>query len=130
MTETMHDPTPPKRRAGAPKGNRNAFKHGRYSAEVLDLRRRLRAWHRRANAAIAAANRLARAKNEAEREKARAEIHVAVRAEGGKPKTVEQLSFGPGALRGGGTPKIGPKLRNNYLSPAPMPRPRDPAAPA
>jgi len=109
MTETMHDPTPPKRRPGAAKGNRNAFKHGRYSAEVLDLRRRLRAWHRRANAAIAAANRLARAKNEAEREKARAEIHVAVRAEGGKPKTVKQLSFGSGAAGGGGDPENRPK---------------------
>lgn len=71
--------TPPKRRAGAPKGNRNAFKHGRYSAEVLELHRRVRAFCRRADAA-AAANRLARVKTEDEREKARAEIRAAARA--------------------------------------------------
>lgn len=100
MTEIASETTPPqtspKRRPGAPRGNRNAFKHGLYSAEVLDLRRRLRAWHRRANAAVAAANRLARAKTEAERETARAEVRAAVRGEGGgenQPKTAEQLSF-------------------------------------
>jgi len=132
MSEIPSEPTPPqapqKRRAGAPKGNRNAFKHGRYSAEVLDLRRRIRAFLRRANAATAAANRMARAKTEDAREKARAEVHAAVLGEGGKSKTVEQLSCGMGAR--GGTPKIGPESRNNYLSPAPMAGPRDPAAPA
>jgi uncharacterized protein YjcR len=34
----MHGGTNP----GAPKGNRNAFKHGRYSAEVIGARRRIR----------------------------------------------------------------------------------------
>ena len=109
MSEIPSEPTPPqapqKRRAGAPKGNRNAFKHGRYSAEVLDLRRRIGAFLRRANAAAAAADRLARARTEGAREKARAEVHAAVRGEGGypekRPKTEEQLysggRSGPGA---------------------------------
>jgi hypothetical protein len=28
--------------SGAPKGNRNAFKHGRYTAEAIEMRRRIR----------------------------------------------------------------------------------------
>jgi hypothetical protein len=76
---TTQSPETPKRRPGAPKGNRNALKTGLHTAEVKDLRRRLRAWRRRADAAIAAGNRLARAKTEAEREKARAEVRAAAR---------------------------------------------------
>lgn len=40
---------------GAPFANRNALKTGLHTAEIKDLRRRIRAWHRRAAAAIEAA---------------------------------------------------------------------------
>ncbi len=46
-------PDPPKRRAGAPKGNRNALKTGLHTAEMKDLRRRLRAFRARADALCA-----------------------------------------------------------------------------
>ena len=42
-----------KKRAGAPKGNRNAWKTGLHTAEIRDLRRRIAAFHRRARAAVA-----------------------------------------------------------------------------
>ena len=41
------DPVAPRRGRGAPKGNRNALKHGRYTAEKLALREERRAVLRR-----------------------------------------------------------------------------------
>ena len=85
---------PPKRRAGAPKGNRNAWKTGLHTAEMKDLRRRLRAWRHRANAAIAKANQQIRAEREARQEAARA---ASAAARGGR-----------------GVAKKRPKSKNNY----------------
>lgn len=131
MAEPTPPPIPAKRRAGAPRGNRNAFKHGFYSAEVLDLRRRVRAFCRRANAAIAAGNRLARAKTEAEREKARAEVRAAALGEGGKPKTEEQLFCrAPANGRGDPPPPRKHSKIAEQLSVVPPVAMRDPAAPA
>ena len=49
-------PVPPvKSKGGAPKGNRNALKTGRHTAEIRALRHRLADFRRRAKAAIAAA---------------------------------------------------------------------------
>jgi hypothetical protein len=42
-----------KNKGGAPKGNRNALKHGRYTAEIRDLKRRVRFTIRRAKAMCA-----------------------------------------------------------------------------
>jgi hypothetical protein len=81
MTETAN---PPKRRPGAPRGNRNAVKTGLHTAEMKDLRRRLRAWRHRANGAIAKANRQIRA----ERERGRAGS-AAAKGEGGRAKIAQ-----------------------------------------
>lgn len=35
--------------SGAPKGNRNAFKHGRYSRETIEMNKRIAALVQRAN---------------------------------------------------------------------------------
>lgn len=90
---------PPKRRPGAPKGNRNAVKTGLHTAEMKDLRRRLRAWRHRADATIAEAHRVIRAEREARQDEARAastakgglppEAASARRGEGGSQKTPE-----------------------------------------
>ena len=42
----------PKR--GAPRGNRNAVKTGRHTAEIRALKRRIAAWRRRVRAVLAA----------------------------------------------------------------------------
>jgi len=56
---TIHrsaDPTSGIRRGrGAPRGNRNAFKHGRYSKEVQDLMKSVAAWNRETRALLASA---------------------------------------------------------------------------
>ena len=41
-------------RGGAPRGNRNAFKHGLYSAEVIEMRRVVAALTRQARETLAA----------------------------------------------------------------------------
>jgi uncharacterized protein YjcR len=46
-----------KNKGGAPRGNRNALKHGRFAAETVALRRRCRALTRRCNDAIRSVNR-------------------------------------------------------------------------
>ena len=70
MPNTTHNDLAeaPKRRRGAPKGNRNALKTGLHTAEMKDLRRRLRAWRRRARAAIARGNEKVKAHKEARRQ--------------------------------------------------------------
>lgn len=79
----------PKRRPGAPKGNRNAWKTGLYTAEMKDLRRRLRARKRRAKAVRA---RVERELNERE-QRVRGnscEAGIAGAAgEGGEPKPAQ-----------------------------------------
>jgi hypothetical protein len=46
-----------KNKGGAPKGNRNAFKNGRFAAENIALRRRCRAFIRHCNAVVRSVNR-------------------------------------------------------------------------
>jgi uncharacterized protein YjcR len=48
----MHGGTNP----GAPKGNKNALKHGRFSAEAIDRRRAIASMLREAHALVDAAN--------------------------------------------------------------------------
>jgi hypothetical protein len=56
---------------GAPKGNRNAHKHGLYSAAELAERRRIMDFVRRCNLTIAALDRETRSLKEAARRKRR-----------------------------------------------------------
>jgi hypothetical protein len=51
-----------KRKAGAPKGNRNALKHGVYGAEFQALKQEVSAFRRRVRATIAQAEGLHRAR--------------------------------------------------------------------
>ncbi len=51
-----------KKRPGAPRGNRNARKHGLYSAEFLALQAKVRDFKRRVRATIAYAESLHRAR--------------------------------------------------------------------
>jgi uncharacterized protein YjcR len=46
-----------KNKGGAPRGNRNALKHGHFAAQTVALRQRCRALKRRCNEAIRAVNR-------------------------------------------------------------------------
>ncbi len=91
----MTNETPTRHRRGPPKGNTNALKTGLHTAEMKDLRRRLRAWRRRAAAVTAAGNDLARAQTDAEREQARAALLAAARGEGDPRKCAKtQKQFG------------------------------------
>jgi len=54
-------------KGGAPKGNRNALKSGRYTAEKQAVRRQVAALVRRANAAIALVDGLVKARRRAAR---------------------------------------------------------------
>jgi len=94
---------PPKRRPGAPKGNRNAFKHGRYTAAECAQRRRYTALKRRANALIEEVEVLIRARRLAAQEAA--EI-------GANASQVLMETQGEGGT---------PNLWNNYLSPSASP---------
>lgn len=90
-------PEKPGRRAGAPKGNRNAFKHGRYTAAECAQRRRYTALKRRANALIEEVEVLICARRQAAREAAEAaanamQAQTETQGEGG-PESLEQLSF-------------------------------------
>ena len=49
-----HSP-PPRRKLGAPFGNRNALKTGAHSAEIRAWKKRVAAWRRRVRAALAEA---------------------------------------------------------------------------
>jgi hypothetical protein len=45
---------PGKKKRGAPFGNRNAVKTGRYTARQRDLKRRIAAWRRKVRAVLSA----------------------------------------------------------------------------
>lgn len=91
-------PEKPGRRAGAPKGNRNAFKHGRYTAAECAQRRRYTALKRRANALIEEVEVLICARRQAAREAAEATANA---------MQAQTETQGEG----------GQNLWNNYLSP-------------
>jgi uncharacterized protein YjcR len=54
---SVHPVLRPKNKGGAPCGNRNALKHGRFMAERVALRRRCRALIRRCKDAVQSVNR-------------------------------------------------------------------------
>ncbi len=72
-----------KKKAGAPKGNKNAFSHGRHTAERRAFRYRLVCLRRRAKAAIAQAEALIQERKRLAREAGRALAVTASKNEAG-----------------------------------------------
>ena len=60
---------PPKRRPGAPKGNKNAWKHGARTREMDELRAEVRAHIRETRAAINFSKAVCKARRELERQR-------------------------------------------------------------
>ena len=103
-----YQPAPPKRRRGPPKGNRNALKTGRHTAERKDFRRRLRATLKRAQLAAAAGRALARAKDDEAYAKAYADL-LAAATFGGLPRR-----SGEAAKTGEGGADFSPKTEKQF----------------
>jgi hypothetical protein len=119
---------PPRRRRGAPKGNRNALKSGRYTGERKAFRRRVRAMLARANRAAAAADRMILARDDEAYAEAYADLLAAAgpaarrSAQGacdvasqGEAATLRRLEAAFGGVDGG-HPRISPETEKQLAA--------------